>query len=272
MNWPSAQDFNEAVQNPGTAFADPDLKAGEVVVGPSGLPMPRSGNFADVYQLRTPAGREWAVKCFTRPVTGLDERYRKVSDALRRANLPFAVGFTYLAEGVCVQGRWMPALKMEWVDGIQLNQFVRENAGRPALLDALAHPWVRVCRRLREAGIAHADVQHGNVLMVNGSKPGALAVKLIDYDGMFVEELSNRPSGELGHPCFQHPARAGGRVYSANLDRFPELVVATAVKGVSVLGAGLVERYDSGDNLLFTEADFKNPAESALMQELWRTG
>ena len=272
MNWPTAQDFNEAVQNPATAFADPDLKAGEAVVGPTGLPMPRSGNFADVYQFRTPSGKDWAVKCFTRHVPGLDDRYRIISAALGRASLPFAVEFTYLEQGVRVRGEWRPVLKMEWVEGLQLNQFVREYAGKPDRLDKLSALWVKLSRRLREAGIAHADVQHGNVLLVDGSRAGSLAVKLIDYDGMFVNELEARPSGELGHPCFQHPLRAVGKVYSANLDRFPELVVAAAVKGVSVLGPGVWEKYDTGDNLLFTEADFKRPAESEVMRELWAAG
>ena len=31
MNWPLPQDFNEAIQNPPTAFADPDLKGGQPV-------------------------------------------------------------------------------------------------------------------------------------------------------------------------------------------------------------------------------------------------
>src|SRR6266540_545162 len=70
MNWPLPQDFNESVQNPATAFGDSDLKTGHTIVGPTGLPLPRSGNFADVYQIRAADSRNWAVKCFTRPVTG----------------------------------------------------------------------------------------------------------------------------------------------------------------------------------------------------------
>ena len=137
MSWPLSQEFNEAVQNPATAFADPDLKGGEAVVGATGLPLPRSGNFADVYQVRGADGRDWAVKCFTRPVAGLDERYAKPSTPhLGKAGLPFTVGFTFLAEGIRVRGQWYPVVKMEWVEGLPLNQFVRENlqAGRP--LDA----------------------------------------------------------------------------------------------------------------------------------------
>ena len=272
MNWPLPQDFNEAVQNPAMAFADPDLKAAQPVVGPTGLPLPRSGNFADVYQLRGADGRNWAVKCFTRPVTGLDHRYQKVADALAAANLRFTIPFTFLNEGVRVRGQWLPAVKMEWVDGLQLNQVVRENSGNPAVLDALLGMWVKLCKRLREAGIAHADIQHGNVMLVPGARAGAFGLKLIDYDGMYVPALANSPSGETGHPNFQHPGRAASRAYSPDLDRFPHLVVAAALKGLAVLGPSLWDRFDTGDNLLFTEDDFRNPAGSKLLHELWKAG
>ncbi len=51
MKWPLPQDFSEAVQNPAVSFTDPDLAGGETVTGPHGLPLPHSGNFADVYQV-----------------------------------------------------------------------------------------------------------------------------------------------------------------------------------------------------------------------------
>jgi WD40 repeat protein len=272
MSWPLSHEFNEAVQNPQVVFSDPDLKGGETVVGATGLPLPRSGNFADVYQVRGADGREWAVKCFTRPVAGLAERYAKLSAALAKAELPFAVGFAYLAEGIRVGGMWRPIVKMEWVEGLLLNQVARENAGKPKVLAALGQMWSKLCKRLREAGVAHADIQHGNVLLVPGSRSGAYGLKLIDYDGMWVPALANTPSGESGHPSYQHPARAATRTYSPDVDRFPHLAVATALQGLSVGGPALWEKYDNGDNVLFTEADYKKPADSKLMKELWHTG
>src|SRR4051794_32892100 len=102
MSWPLAQDFNEAVQNPATAFTDPDLRAATPATGPRGVPLPQSGNYADVYQLTGPDGRRWAVKCFTRPVPNLDDRYAAVAGHLAKANLPFTVGFDFLGEGLRV--------------------------------------------------------------------------------------------------------------------------------------------------------------------------
>ena len=56
---------------PDTSFADPELQQGEASTNALGMPMPRSGNFADVYEVRCPNGSRWAVKCFTREVPGL---------------------------------------------------------------------------------------------------------------------------------------------------------------------------------------------------------
>lgn len=272
MSWPLSQDFNEAVQNPATAFGDPELKGGTVTTNPMGMPLPRSGNYADVYQITAATGQKWAVKCFTRPTSaGLDARYAAVSDHLNTASLPFTVGFKFLPQGIRVRGQWFPIVKMQWVDGFPINAFVRDNLNRSTILENMLSLWVRLCRRLRETGMAHGDIQHGNVLLVPAGGH-SLGLKLVDYDGMFVPALANQPSGEAGHASYQHPDRVAHGVYSADLDRFPHLVVATALRGLLIGGKALWDKYDNGDNLLFTEKDFKAPGQSKLMRELWETG
>src|SRR5579872_1882360 len=123
MPWPLSQDYNEAVQNPASAFRDPELKRGEVVTNPLGIPLPYSGNFADVYQMRCPDGNRWAIKCFTREIPGLHKRYQEISRHLRQAQLPFTVDFAFQEEGIRIAGRWYPLLKMQWIEGLTLNQF-----------------------------------------------------------------------------------------------------------------------------------------------------
>ncbi len=270
MSWPVSQDYNEAVQDPGASFGDADLRSAEAVTNAIGLPLPCSGNFADVYQLRQPAtGASWAVKCFTRSVAGRQERYEEISRHLSRVRLPFTVDFVYLEEGIRVRGRWYPVVKMQWIEGLLLNQFVRDNLDKPALLDALITLWVRMARRLREAEVAHGDLQHGNVLLVPGSRTTSLALKLIDYDGMFVPTLAGRPAGEVGHPAYQHSQRRREPIAGPEVDRVPLLVIAAALRALVSGGPALWDRYDAGDNLLFREADLRVPAESALFQELW---
>jgi hypothetical protein len=107
MPWPVSQDYNEAIQNPRTSFKDPELKLGTPILSGLGLPMPRSGNFADVYEFIGSSGTKWAVKCFTRQVPGLRERYQELSNFLSVANLPFMVHFEYLNEGILFAGSGM---------------------------------------------------------------------------------------------------------------------------------------------------------------------
>ncbi len=270
MGWPLSQDYNEAIQDPRTAFADPELRQGQAAAGPMGLPLPRSGNFADVYEMTCPGGAKWAVKCFTRQVADLHERYAEISRHLQEVRLPFAVEFKYLDQGIRVRGRWYPVLKMRWVEGLLLNEFVRDNADKPAILEQLSLIWLRMARRLREARLAHGDLQHGNVLLVPGSTANSLALKLIDYDGMYVPALAWKSAGEVGHPNFQHPTRAAEKAYNLKIDRFPLLLVATALRALTVGGRELWERYDNGDNLLFKESDLLAPAASPLFDELRR--
>src|SRR5262245_44774865 len=63
MPWPLSQDYNEAIQSPDSSFADPELRGGHAVTNALGMPMPRSGNFADVYEFIGASGAKWAIKC-----------------------------------------------------------------------------------------------------------------------------------------------------------------------------------------------------------------
>jgi hypothetical protein len=268
MAWPEATDYNEAIQSPALCFADPDLRQGRPEVNALGWPLPCSGNFAAVYKVYGPDGTAWSVKCFTRAVPGLRERYHAISAHLRAARLPFAVDFRYLEEGIRIHGDWYAAVKMRWVEGFTLNAFLKDHADRPQILERLAGLWLKLAGELRRAGIAHADLQHGNVLLVPGGKSGVLSVRLIDYDGMYVPALADSGCGEVGHPNYQHPDRARLGIYDAEVDRFSHLVIYTALQALQVGGRALWERYDNGENLLFREQDFLDPSGSALFREL----
>jgi hypothetical protein len=267
MPWPLSQDYNEAIQDPSLSFSDPELKQGEAVTNALGLPVPCSGNFADVYALQC-GQRKWAVKCFTRQIPGLRERYAEVSKYLQQVQLPFMVDFRFLEQGVRVRGQWYPILKMQWVEGFPLNTFVRDNLDRPQIVQTLCQIWLRLAARLREANLAHCDLQHGNVLMVPGAKAGTLGIKLVDYDGMCVPALELLKSIEVGHPAYQHPERLREGTYGLAIDRFPHLAIFTALRALSVGGRALWEKFDNGDNLLFMQQDFAVPGQSAVFREL----
>jgi hypothetical protein len=271
MPWPLSQDYNEAIQTPAQCFADPELRQGEAFTDTLGLPVPCSGNFADVYAV-TCGRRKWAVKCFTRQIPGLRERYQQISLYLAQVKLAFMVAFKFLERGIRVRADWYPILKMDWVEGITLNQFVREIVmDQPQTLDLLSQLWVRLARSLREANLAHCDLQHGNVILVPAAdKGGSLSVKLVDYDGMCVPALTLLKSIELGHPSYQHPQRLREGIYGLQVDRFSHLVIYCALRALTIAGRTLWQKYDNSDNLLFTQADFEDPDRSSLFAELLR--
>ena len=271
MDSSKATQFLGAVQDLRGCASDEELRGGEVAYTSLGLPMLWSGNFADVYKIHCPAtGNTWALKCFTRAITGRQERYRHIAAQLEAAGLPFTVPFVYLEQGIQIRGQWYPAVKMQWVEGQTLNRFVEESLDKPLMLRQLLDLWPKLAARLRRAGIAHADLQHGNVLLVP-MPDGKLALKLIDYDGMWVASLAGTPSGELGHPAYQHPQRLRQGIYSAHVDRFSHLVIYTAVHALATGHGELWHRFNNDENLLFREGDFQAPEKSELLQALWET-
>ncbi|MGD0516125.1 MAG: WD40 repeat domain-containing serine/threonine-protein kinase, partial [Thermoguttaceae bacterium] len=271
MSWPRSRAYFEAVQNLRWSMSDEELRDGQAALNSQELPLSWKGGFAVVFKIECPAtGNTWALKCFTREVADQCNRYREISAHLDQVKLPFTVDFQYLESGIRIAGRWFPVLKMRWVEGLDLNQFVDKYVDKPKtnMLDQLLGYWPKLARRLYKARMAHADLQHGNVLLVPMPR-GRLALKLIDYDGMYVPSLAGRPSGELGLPAYQHPLRLDNGTYSIEVDRFSHLTIYCAVHCVRVGSRELWQRFNNDNNLLFREADFRDPGKSDLFRELW---
>ncbi len=85
---------------------------------------------------------------------------------------------------------------------------------------------------------------------------------------MFVPALAGSPSGEVGHAAYQHPRRVKEGTYSLEVDRFPLLLIATALSALKAGGRALWEKYDDGDNLLFRQQDLEAPSKSMLFYDL----
>ncbi len=261
MGWPTPQEYNEAIQNPRSAFADPELRAGQPVLTALGLPRPITGAFASVYQLACGPQRTVAVRCFLREFGDQQERYAAISAHLARVALPYMTNFTYLANGIRVNGRWHPILKMDWLEGEVLHNYVEHNLNSPQALLNLAEQWVQMVKMLRTAEIGHGDLQHGNVIVSGGQ------LRLIDYDGMFVPALAGRRSHELGHRNYQHPDRSE-QDFSQGVDHFSTWVVYTSLVALAVQPQ-LWREYAGGDEcLLFRREDFARPAQSPLFRSL----
>jgi hypothetical protein len=261
--YPTPSDYQEALQFPATAFTDPELAAGHPRTNALGLPQPITGAFAAVFPFETDGGR-FAVRCFLTRVGDQEARYRAVSRHLAAADLDPTLPFDYQPEGVRVEGSVFPLLKMAWAEGEGLAAFTERHLDDPDTLRDLAEVWRTVLQDLAEAGVAHGDLQHGNVLVREDE--GRVRLVLVDYDTMFVPTLAGRTSAEVGHRNYQHPDRTETD-FDASLDHFAGLVVYTALRAL-VERPELWGRFSTGENMLFQAGDFYDPAASPLFDAL----
>jgi len=260
MSWPTMSDYQEAIQNPKNCFTDADLSKGTPTLNALGLPQPVTGGFCSVYQV-TSGKTRWAVRCFLHNIKDIRDRYDQISRYLKSKKMKQMVGFGYVPEGIRVRGTWHPVLKMEWVDGHNLDRWVEKHLKDPRALKKLSERWAELMDQLEKAKIGHCDLQHGNVL-VDGSDD----LKLIDYDGMYVPPLRGRGSHEKGHPAYQHPEREG-KDFDESVDRFSALVIQASLLALAE-SPELWKKYNEEDNLIFRRSDFQSPDSAPVFKDL----
>ncbi len=252
--WPTPQDYQEAIQSPAQTLSDETLKSGETELNALGLPRPRTGNFASVYRVKC-RDKDYAVRFFLNNITDQDERYRALSSAITGDDLEYTVDFEYKPDGIRVHGNWYPSLKMLWVEGEPLDEYVRRIHDSQEKMMQLLEQFTQMMEALRAYGIAHGDLQHGNILV---TKDG---LRLVDYDGMFVPALSGHGSNELGHRNYQHPGRSREH-FGPYLDNFSAWAIYAALEAVTI-DPSTWEILRGGDEcLLFRAADFQSPGDS----------
>ncbi len=272
-SWPSMADFYAAVQNPKARFRDAELRDGVVVTDRHDLPLVSSGRFASVYRVRC-GPTEHAVRCFLHPGSDRARRYEAISEHLRGARLDCTAEFKFDREGLFVSppGKWFPILKMEWVEGPSLFEYVEQNYRSADLLRKLDEDWLRLVHSLQRAGIGHGDLQTANV------KVTPRGLRLLDYDGMFVPSIAALGAVERGHENFQSPQRTEADFFP-EIDAFSAWVVHVALTALSIdrqlwgrfalafraPGEGAEQDPDA---LLFRKADFEDPERSEVFKAL----
>lgn len=262
--YPTGGQYRDAVYNTDLCFKDPALKGGTVNTDNLGMPKLISGNFASVFTVRSRSSTQrWGVKCFTRFVDHQEVRYQRISEALRPVKKPWRVEFDYLSEGLMCEGHWYPALKMEWVEAVELIPFVEKNLRDPSRLADLAAKFARMVEDLATLGIAHGDLQHGNLLVTSAGE-----LKLIDYDGMYVPSLAKMGACEIGHANYQSPARTSS-TWGPYLDNFSAWVIYASLVALIIEPALWTLLRDDGDEaLLFKKDDFGDQRASRAFQFL----
>lgn len=273
MKTPTLLDYQRAVQNPSHAFSgDPVLHGGKPVRNPQGMPSVASGGFAATFRIAVSSNRHYAVRCFHKHAHldhNLLERYRHIGEFVSaHRDLSFLVDVAYQPNGIKVDGIGYPTVRMPWAAGEPLGFWVEdwaEDPGRdPDEMEKVRRGIAAAVEQLGLHGAAHGDLQHGNILVLPD-----LSVRLIDYDGIYLDSFRTLPhlrALEEGHRNYQHPGR--GAHFDSTLDVFSAEVIDLSLRALRDRPE-LWETYGgTGENLLFEARDFVDPAHSDVFDAL----
>ena len=228
------------------------------------MPLVTSGQFAYVYKLKSMNGNgDFAVRCFRGYLGDRDQRYRAIQEHVRTSPVGYLSDFTYASEGILVGGNRFPILFMKWIEGPTLDSYISEMLHRPDVLMHLADEWLRLLNALRTSGIAHGDLQHGNIIVEHGQ------LRLVDHDGIFVPTMEGWTASEVGHQHYQHPRR-DAQHFDATLDGFSSIAIYLSLLSLAERPELWQEHHD--ENLIFTKTDFLDPASSSLFKKVREIG
>ena len=247
MLYPSFSDYSSIIRYPQIAFKKKDPQTRQerdlepILV--NGKPVESlqngtkslwfaAGGFACVFKFETSSPQKfWAVRCFKKSTDDVALHYKKVANNLRSIQgsscFSYFIEFSFLEEGIRVNGNCYPLLRMEWIEGKDLKTYIQNNLNNSNQLKTLAKAWLDLCTELVNAGIAHGDLQHGNILV---DDENGLKIKLIDYDSLyFPTDGSNVDDQIKGLQGYQHPLRDSLQKQCRELDFFSQWVIYVSI-------------------------------------------
>ncbi|MDX1988719.1 MAG: hypothetical protein SFV17_18685 [Candidatus Obscuribacter sp.] len=257
--WPLPYEYAEALQTPEISLKG-ELRGGIPFLKKDGTPLSFGGAFASVYKVKY-EDSNYAIKCFLSEIDDRKERYLQISKYFKHVNLPNFVPFLYVEDALLVGGVSYPALKMRWVEGQNLVEYVREITRSNAPIDNLIVQWLNLVAHLRELRISHCDLQHENILIENQQ------LRLIDYDGAYVPALEGLRSHENGHQNYQHPLRTDAH-FGTYVDNFSAWCIYTSLYALAADPLLRVAYATTQDSLIFVKEDLADAQNSVTFQKL----
>jgi hypothetical protein len=280
--WPTRRQYIDAMYNAHQFLRDPKLAGARVERDHRNQPLYYGGSFSTAFRIKSKSGRPLALRVFhpdegvveRQSVDAVVDRYRKIGgffDKLARSRRlpPELIEFAMVRNGISIGGERLPILKMPWVSGRTLDDWIdtRLSQGRSKSVKVLAGNWRALMRDLRDVGIAHGDLHPGNIKL----EPSG-AMRLLDYDGMYVPPLAGLTNSEIGQVNFQHPAyhfpSPSPRAYNADMDNFSAIVIYTSLLAIAD-NPSLWRKYHNESTLIFdSERDFVDPDRSPVLRDI----
>ena len=266
MTYPLISEYVEAVRNAEDNFDK--LRNLRPVTDDNGNPVMTSGNFAVVFKMRDEKNDKlYAVKCFLKDQPNRAENYRMIAEELEYVSSSFLTKFQYLDNELFVDsanadGEEFPVLLMDWVEGTNLDQYIRQHLHDSYQLHLLAYQFSRLALWLMPQPFAHGDLKPDNIMV---REDGTLV--LIDYDGMFVPAMKGQKAREMGSPDFRHPARTED-TFNEHIDDFSLASILLSLRVIAKEPA-LLDKYGAADRLLFSEKDYRNIHDCQLLKDIF---
>ena len=266
MTYPLISEYVEAVRNAEDNFDK--LRNLRPVTDGNGNPVMTSGNFAVVFKMRDEKNDKlYAVKCFLKDQPNRAENYRMIAEELEFVSSSFLTKFQYLDNELFVDsanadGEEFPVLLMDWVEGTNLDQYIRQHLHDSYQLHLLAYQFSRLALWLMPQPFAHGDLKPDNIMV---REDGTLV--LIDYDGMFVPAMKGQKAREMGSPDFRHPARTE-ETFNEHIDDFSLASILLSLRVIAEEPA-LLEKYGAADRLLFSEKDYRAIHDCQLLKDIF---
>lgn len=266
MNYPLISEYIESIKLAEDNFDE--LSYLRPVLDAEGQPVMSSGNFAVVFKMRDERdGKLYAVRCFHRDQEGREESYRLIEEELKDVESPYLVSFRYMDKELFVDSSQtdeteFPVLLMDWVEGITLDKYLRENLDDQYALEMLAYRFSQLAQWLIPQPFAHGDLKPDNILV---REDGTLV--LVDYDGMYVPAMKGQKARELGSPDFRHPLRTEDD-FDEHIDDFPLVSILLSLKAISI-NPQLLEEYGATDRLLLSEKDYRDISQSTFLKNVF---
>ena len=226
-----------------------------------------TGGFSVVYPFEY-NNEVWAFRCWHADLGNLRGHFLTLSAALSKLNLPYFCSFTYIDEGIVVEGKKYPTTRMKWIDGKNLKEYICIHKNDKNKLKNLANNFVKMITTLHKYHISHGDLQHGNIMVDDNDN-----LFLIDYDSVYVPELQGEADIIKGLKGYQHPKRGDNLLANEKVDYFSELIIYLSILAIAEKSS-LVEKYqvEDSEQLLFSFENFKDLENSQVYVDLMQLG
>lgn len=249
MNYPSIGDYLDAQTTEGAGLWR-SMTPMRPTYDPDGEATYSSGNFGVVFCATDAGANLHAIKCFTRPAVGRAEAYDRLARELPRGS-DYLIAHRYLRDELsvwnCGAFGTFDLLDMEWVEGPTLHTAICQAArlGERTTLQQYYAAFLALAQWLVGSGLAHGDLKPENII---ATPSGAL--KLVDYDAMFLPSMLGEAQREVGTPAWQHPLRPK-MAFSPAIDHYPIALIAASLDALSQLPELLDRFAPTSGGLLF---------------------